>query len=76
MAYIHKIKVGSTTYDVVDKDGRYEANLQWGGKNLKDSYAPIDAAMIPNLGANRLAFTGFDNEAAIIIEYSRDNGVT
>lgn len=51
----------------------YEANLQWGGKNISGGYAPIDAAMIPALGANRLAFMP---AAAIDVEYSRDGGAT
>lgn len=51
----------------------YEAYLQWGGKNISGGYAPIDAAMIPALGANRLAFMP---AAAIDIEYSRDGGAT
>lgn len=50
-----------------------EAYLTWGGKNFSGSYGCIDAAMVDNLGANRLAF-GKAN--GIIVEYSRDNGVT
>lgn len=65
---VEKIK---NTY--VRQDSQYEANLQWGGKNFANSYGPIDAAMIPDLGANR-----FDMGAAegITIEYSNDAGVT
>lgn len=51
----------------------YEANLQWGGKNFSGTYGCIDAAMIPFLGANRLAFA---NPAGITVEYSRDSGGT
>lgn len=50
-----------------------EAYLTWGGKNLKSSFGPLDAALIPVLGANRLAFMPAD---AITIEYSRDGGTT
>lgn len=50
-----------------------ESYLTWGGKNFSDSYGPIDAAMIPDLGANRLAFGSGDG---IKIEYSRDSGAT
>lgn len=53
--------------------GLKESYLSWGGKNFSDSYGPIDAAMIPNLGANRLAFGSGDG---IKIEYSRDSGAT
>lgn len=50
-----------------------EAYLTWGGKNFSGSYGPIDAAMVPELGANRLAFMPTD---AVTIEYSRDGGAT
>ena len=53
--------------------GVKEAYLQWGGKNFTGSYGPIDAAMIPELGANRFAFI---NPGALTIEYSRDGGTT
>lgn len=48
-----------------------EAYLTWGGKNFSASYGPIDAAMIPQLGANRFAFL---KPAGIEIEYSTDGG--
>lgn len=51
----------------------YEADLKWGGKNLLNSYGPIDAAMVPQLGANRLAYYPADS---IDVEYSRDDGAT
>ena len=51
----------------------YEADLKWGGKNLSGSYGPIDAAMVPQLGANRLAYYPAD---FIDVEYSRDDGAT
>lgn len=51
----------------------YEADLNWGGKNLSGSCGPIDAAMVPQLGANRLAYYPADS---IDVEYSRDGGVT
>lgn len=57
------------------KTGLYEANLQWGGKNYTASYAPIDAAMVPTLGANRLAIPSSLGDA-VTIEYSRDGGAT
>ena len=50
-----------------------ESYLSWGGKNFAGSYGCIDAAMIPDLGANRFAFL---NPAGITIEYSRDSGTT
>lgn len=50
-----------------------EAYLSWGGKNFSGSYAPIDAAMIPNLGANRLAFMP---ASGVTVEYSTDGGST
>ena len=50
-----------------------EAYLTWGGKNFSGTYGPIDAAMVPDLGANRLAFM---KPAGISVEYSRDSGTT
>lgn len=50
-----------------------EAWLSWGGRNFSASYGPIDAAMIPSLGANRLELI---KAAGIEIEYSRDGGST
>lgn len=51
----------------------YEANLAWGGHNFAGSYGPIDAAMIPSLGANRLAFIPPES---VTVTYSRDGGST
>lgn len=65
---VEKIK---DTY--VNKNEQYEANLKWGGRNFADSFGPIDAAMIPELGANRFAF---GNPRGITIEYSNDGGST
>lgn len=74
MADISKIKTpDGTTYDLKDTAGRKEANLEWGGKNFSASYGPIDAAMIPDLGANRFAFL---KPAGIAVEYSNDGGST
>lgn len=50
-----------------------EAYLSWGGKNFSGSYGCIDAAMVPELGANRLAFMP---SAGVVIEYSRNGGST
>lgn len=48
-----------------------ESYLSWGGKNFSGTYGCIDAAMISELGANRLAF---GKAAGIIIQYSTDGG--
>lgn len=50
-----------------------DGNVVWGGPNLISNTSPIDAAMIPELGANRFAFLPPD---AITVEYSRDGGTT
>ena len=55
-----------------------EATLTFGGENLypawgKAGYSPVDASMIPTLGANRFAFMP---TSGYVIEYSRDNGET
>lgn len=73
MASIKTITVGTTTYNLKDAEGRKEAYLEWGGKNFNASYGCLDAAMVPELGANRLMFA---KAAGITIEYSRDNGAT
>lgn len=54
-------------------DKVYEADLEWGGRNIADGYSPTDAAMIPSLGANRLAF---GKAKGITVEYSVDAGAT
>lgn len=51
----------------------YEANLLWGGRNITNSFSPIDAGMMPELSANVMAFP---KPAGISVEYSRDGGVT
>lgn len=48
---------------------QYEAFLEWGGKNFSGSYGPIDAAMVGELGANRLAFLPANN---ITVQYCTD----
>ena len=50
-----------------------EANLAWGGKNFSGGYGCIDAAMVPALGANRLAFMP---AAGVTVEYSTNGGST
>lgn len=51
----------------------YEGYLNWGGQNKSGTFGPLDAALIPTLGANRLAFMP---ASAITIEYSQDGGTT
>lgn len=48
-----------------------EAFLTWGGQNFTGAYGPIDAAMIPDLGANRLAFFP---KSKVVLEYSTNSG--
>jgi hypothetical protein len=50
-----------------------EAMLEWGGQNLSATFSPVDAAIAPHLGANRLAFIDGNK---ITAEYSRDGGAT
>lgn len=64
--YSNSAKVLSTTYAP-------EAYLQWGGKNFAGSWGPIDAAMVPNFAANRLAFF---NKAYVTLEVSTNGGST
>ena len=67
---LHKV---SKTGNFRDLNNRGEAFLSWGGQNFAGAYGPIDSAMIPDLGANRLAFMP---PAGISVEYSRDSGTT
>lgn len=50
-----------------------EAFLSWGGKNIVEGFSPLDASLVPTLGANRMAFS---KPEGITIEYSRDAGAT
>lgn len=50
-----------------------EAFLTWGGQNFTGAYGPIDAAMIPQLGANRFAFFP---KANVVLESSTNGGTT
>jgi hypothetical protein len=47
--------------------------LKWGGKNLKADCSPVDAGLVPELGANRLAFFP---KTKVVLEYSLDTGST
>ena len=51
----------------------YEAYLKWGGKDFSGSYGPIDAALSPRLGANRMEFFPYGGTT---IERSTDSGST
>lgn len=50
-----------------------EAYLTWGGRNHAATFGPVDAGIIPELGANRFAFA---KPEGITIEYTRDGGTT
>ena len=54
-------------------DKIYEANLEWGDSDLLDSFSPIDAAMVPELGSDHFCFFPPSN---VDIEYSIDGGKT
>lgn len=69
MAIVDQVKIGNTNYDLSVK----EANIQWGGKNFAGSFGAIDAAMVADLGANRMAFA---KAAGVTIEYSTNGGST
>lgn len=69
MAKLDKVQIGSATYDV----GVSEANIAWGGGNFAGTFGVIDAAMVADLGANRMAFA---KAAGVTIEYSTDGGST
>lgn len=69
MAILDQVKIGNTNYDLSVK----EANIQWGGKNFAGSFGAIDAAMVADLGANRMAFAKAEG---VTIEYSTNGGST
>lgn len=46
-----------------------EAFLSWGGKSFVGGFGPLDAALNPNLGANRFAFA---KPEGITVEYTTD----
>ena len=52
---------------------KYEANLNWGGRNISGSISPIDAALSSVHSANIFAFA---NPAGISVEYSTNGGST
>lgn len=58
---------------IADGANNYEAYLEWGGKSLAGEISPVDAALVPYLGANRFAFMPADS---ITIEYSTNGGST
>lgn len=68
---------GSTVGTLLSKKGTFEnpreAYLAWGGKNWVGNFGPLDAALVSELGANRLAG---GNANGITIEYTRDGGTT
>lgn len=69
MAILDSVQLNNVTYNI----GPKESYLQWGGQNFSGNYGVIDAALVTNLGANRLAFA---NAAGVTIEYSTDGGTT
>ena len=52
---------------------KYEANLNWGGRNISGSISPIDAALSSVHSANIFAFA---KPAGISVEYSTNGGST
>lgn len=54
-------------------DKIYEANLEWGGKDLLDGFSPVDATLAPELGSDHFCFFPPSN---VIVEYSTDGGQT
>ncbi len=53
--------------------GIAEGYLAWGGRSISGDFGPLDAALVPELGANR--FAGAKPEG-ITVEYSTDGGTT
>lgn len=55
----------------INVNSPYEANLQWGGRNITNGFSPIDASLNNLLSANRFALYNSDD---IVLEYSTDGG--
>lgn len=78
-----KVSGGAVSNNGVNFDGQQnisipvdslkESYLTWGGKNFSGSFGPLDASLISDLGANRLAF---GKAVGITVQYSRDGGTT
>ena len=51
----------------------YEAQLNWGGKFISANASPVDAAIVPTIGGNKLQFCKPDG---ITVEYTNDGGTT
>lgn len=64
---------GSSALTVDVDNSLYEANLKWGGKNFSYGFGPLDAALVPRLGANRFAYAF---PQGISVDISTDNGAT
>ena len=74
MADLSAIKLpNGTTYNLKDADGRKEAYLDWGGRNLTSNVTPVGASLSNEHSANRIAYL---NPAAIQIEYTTNGGST
>lgn len=54
-------------------DKLYEANLEWGGRDILSDFSPVDAAMVPELGSDHFCFFPPGN---VDVEYSTDGGLT
>lgn len=70
-AYNLPVYVNGGVVNAVSSVG--EAFLSWGGKNYDASFGPLDAAIAPRLGANRLAFA---NPNGTTFQYSTDGGAS
>ena len=70
-AYNLPVYVNGGVVNAVSSVG--EAFLSWGGKNYDANFGPLDAAIAPRLGANRLAFA---NPNGTTFQYSTDGGAS
>ena len=68
-----KLAEAKSYTDTTTANMNKEAYLTWGGKNHVGSFGPIDAAMVPSLGANRWAFL---DPGAVTLQTSTDGGAT
>lgn len=68
-----KLAEAKSYTDTATTNMNKEAYLTWGGRNRTDNFGPIDASLVPELGANRFAFLP---SSAVQLQTSTDGGST
>lgn len=66
-----KLAEAKSYTDTTTANMNKESYLLWGGRNLAGTFGPLDASLVPELGANRLAFLP---SSAVQLQTSTDGG--